>query len=629
MNMSRDVTTGSSRSSMDELSKRSTTNTQTYLETCVLKADHKALKEHLLSNPVQQSDLDRCLLRGLRVVEQKQNGLSDMAPVLTILLQSGAKWNSNILLNNKNTPCHIICKSSGDHHELLDLMIKSSHPIQCINTQNNSGYTVFTYAVCQANINCLKCLIANGVETNIGDDKSPKQVLNSPLLRTIQILGYKDEEHSFYAIMADIFDLLLDNVVDVNIVFGYCTSTIYSASLSLSSPDSSSYGTILISKRNAYCIKKLINKVARLDIIDSDEDNGYIWSNVAMMGDIELLKYMFTKGLDKNATNPNGLSILGHVVFSGNIEAVRYLLDQGVDILTVAPHERKTRCIQCKENTLIIEDSNTYIHSNHYELDSISKDPCMIAIRYDMLEIVKLLEEHGSQSGKSFTALRRAVSWGSVDVASYLLNKYKYTLNAEYFELESGPCRDIYTLLSEPKFVFRAEIVKLLLDHGADPAKSMCSATGPAPIMTVIYRKDLNVLAQYIRSGANVNFRSTDYIYGNVLPFEASVLYGNRNAAEMLLITGCSCGKFSLDSHHEFKYHRKPGVEKLMKEWKVQENNVTPLKHRCRSMILNQLSPRADKKIGKLQLPGCLIKFLHIPEIDDIVAAFAKPDVET
>ena len=62
----------SNRSSQDEQPKRSTTNTQTFLDTCVLDTDHKALEEYLGTNLVQQSDLDRCLLRGLQIVQRKQ-----------------------------------------------------------------------------------------------------------------------------------------------------------------------------------------------------------------------------------------------------------------------------------------------------------------------------------------------------------------------------------------------------------------------------------------------------------------------------------------------------------------------------------------------------------------------------
>ena len=144
--------------------------------------------------------------------------------------------------------------------------------------------------------------------------------------------------------------------------------------------------------------------------------------------------------------------------------------------------------------------------------------------------------------------------------------------------------------------------------------------------MTAIGYGNLNVIAQYIRWGVNINFRSYDDLYENVLPFEASVLHGYQNIAKVLLISGCSCGVFSLEGNHKFKDNLKPEVVKLMKEWKVQENNVIPLKQRCRNVILNHLSPRADKKIEKLPLPRWIIKFLNISEIDDMVDAYKEDD---
>ena len=125
LNMNRDATTNSNSFSDDEQPTRSTTDTYTFLENCVLDADHKALEDLLVSNPVQQSDLDRCLLRGLQIVQRKEKQLSQLAQTLRILLQFGAKWNSDTLLDEQKTPYHIICESPGDHHELLDMMIKS------------------------------------------------------------------------------------------------------------------------------------------------------------------------------------------------------------------------------------------------------------------------------------------------------------------------------------------------------------------------------------------------------------------------------------------------------------------------------------------------------------------------
>ena len=519
--MIRDATTANNRSSNDEQPTRSTTDTYSFLENCVLNADHKALEEHLVNNLVQQSDLDRCLLRGLQIVQQKKRELSQIAQTLTTLLQSGAKWNSDTLLDGQKTPYHIICESPGDHHELLDMMINSTQR-NIIDAQDNRMFSALMLTVRSANIKCLKCLIANGAD------------------------------------------------------------------------------------------------------VKGDDSYGCVWSEAARSGNVELLKYLFNCGIDIDCTDWNGLNALWWVVKSGNIEVVRYLLDIGVVITNYGPKVRETRCERCNKDRLIIDyrvDKNWFKGGRYpflYFLDGDRIDPCMIAICDNKLEIVKLLDERGSQSCKSYTALKCAVKYDSVDVASYLLNKYTYDLNIEYIIEEPEDSRGPYTLLTEPRRVFSAKITKLLLDHGADPAKAMCAATSRNAIMAAICNQRSKVVAQYIRSGVNINFRSYDGTNIKSLPFETSVRYGRQCVVKMLLVSGCSCGVFSLHNNHKFKDNLKPELEKLMNKWKVQENNVILLKQRCRSVILNHLSPRADLKIENLPLPKLIIKFLSIPELDVI-----------
>ena len=514
-------------SSDGELPTRSTTNTYTFLENCVLDADHKALEQHLVSNLVEQSDLDRCLVRVLRLVQRKETELSHVALALTILLQFGAKWNSDTLLDKQKTPYHIICQSPGDHQELLDMLIKSSQR-RMIDAEDSRMFTALMYAVRNANINCLKCLIAKGAD----------------------VIG----KHMW--------------------------------------------------------IKRKY---------------GYVWSLVARLGNVELLKCLFNRGIDTDSTDQMGLSVLWWVVYGGNIEAVCYLLDIGVNIPNNARGVSETQCERCKGDRLVIEHM---VKINCFKEDGRTitiistkedNDPCMVAISCKRLEIVKLLDEYRSQSYKSFTALRRAVIWGSVDVASYLLSNYTYPLNIEYIIKDSDESKGPYTLLTEPRLVFTAKITKLLLDHGADPAKPMCATTSRNAIMTAICYGKLKAIAQYIRSGVDINFRSYDGTNIKSLPFETSVRYRHQPVVKMLLVSGCSCGVFSLPNNHKFKVNIKPDLEVLMEEWKVQENNVTPLKQRCRCVILNHLSPRADMKIRKLPLPGLIIKFLSIPELDTIL----------
>ena len=495
-----------------------------HFETCVFDADHEALEEVLINNPVHQIARDRWLECGLRIVQRLERKLSHLARTLTMLLQSGSKWNSDTLLDEQKTPYHVICESEGDHHELLDLMMKSSQRV-AIDAQDIYKHTALMYAVRNTNINCIKKLIENG---------------------------------------------------------------------------------------------------ARLDIIGFP--HRYIWTEIANMGNVELLKCMFNHGINKNTINNNHISVLWYVVNSGNAEAVRYLLDSGAVIPTNKLGVQKGQCKRCEEKTLIIDDDNWEEHE--------VIDPRMRAICCNNLEMVKLLDEYGSQSYRSFNALRCAVSYGKVDVVSYLLKTYTYPLNIEY-RTDSYPSRvdrQRYTLLTEDYLVpvtpsMSFDITKLLLDHGADPTKQMCGARSASALISAIKYRNVKVIAQYIRSGVDINFRSYDHRHGKVLPFEASVMRGYHDVSEMLLISGCSCGQFSLINKYEDKVDLKPELRKLMKDWKVQENNVKPLKLRCRSVILNHLSPRADMKIEKLPLPGLLRKFLSIIELDvmlDLKSGLAK-----
>ena len=586
----------SNSSSQDELPTRSITSTQTFLETYAFDGDHKTLEEHLAINPVQQSELDRCLLRGFRIVQRKEKELSHIAPALKLILQSGAKWNSDALLDLQKTPYHIICASPGDHHELLDLMIELSQRT-IINALDIFSETALVYAVHNANINCVKCLITNGADVYIGHQSSLNRSqdvmdLFPTIMDTIWMLSYPSGQSS--VIMSDIFDILLDVAVNQNKdYFRSCTDYILNA----------------LFGGNVNCIKKLINKGIQLDIIANEYQ--YVWVFVAEKGSKELLECMINRGIDKDSVDRNGFSLLLLVVLSGNTEAVRYLLDIGVAIPTYEPEEFETQCDRCKENRLII----------NIDYKSKIRDPCMRAICDNNVEIVKLLDEYGSKCCKTFSALRYAVTQGSADVLSFLLSKYVYLLNIEYIIKDSS--ESMFTLLSEPSSEITAQITKLLLDHGADPAKPMCAATSTNAIMTAIQCGHLEIIAQYLRCGVNINFKSWTNTYGRVLPFEASVLHDRHYVSIMLLIFGCSRGMFSI---RKLMANPKPKPEKLMKEWNVYDNDVTPLKQRCRSVILNHLSPRADLKIGKLPLPGCLIKFLNIPELHRIVYEYSKVD---
>ena len=100
------------------------TKTQTLLLAAFIHGEHNAFEEHLNKNPVHQN-FDRSLTDGIELVINGKRTLSDVAPTLIILLQKGAKLaHDDLIIPCMMTPYHIICRDTGDHQELLELMIK-------------------------------------------------------------------------------------------------------------------------------------------------------------------------------------------------------------------------------------------------------------------------------------------------------------------------------------------------------------------------------------------------------------------------------------------------------------------------------------------------------------------------
>ena len=365
----------------------------------------------------------------------------------------------------------------------------------------------------------------------------------------------------------------------------------------------------VIYQRNVPCVKKLIEKGARLDKIGNLGVN--LWTAMGSMGSVELLKCMFEHGFDKEDKDCKGISLSSYVVKSFNVDAVRYLLDLGVTMTSCTPRANEMSCKHCGKSKLLIDTTAE---------DKI-QDPHIVACQYDMLDVVQLMEEYGNQSFKSMNALRRAVICNMLEVTEYLLGKYNYPLNVEYAR-KCDEKIDYQTILIEACEHNAAHAIRLLLYHGANPNKSICDKKCPSVLTTAIVYQNVDVVSQFIKWGVNINNRSFVLRYGNVLPFEAAVLYNNKYAAEMLLTSGCSCGVFSLDNDHKFKKNVKPKLEKLMKEWDVQKNNVTSLQIQCWRMILRHLSPKAFNKLEKCSLPPIIVLYLGICELKDVVEEY-------
>ena len=540
--------------------------------------------------------MQQSVLQGFQILQRKERELTHMSPTLKLLLRYNAKWDGT-MLEHQMTPYHVICESTGDHCQLLNAMLQSAGQA-LLNAKDSRQCTAMMSAVQNANLNCVRSLITHGADMNLGvepfqypiDHDTP----SCPLVDSIFRLS-RTSSHST-GVMKDIFDLLLKSGVDITItcnsgrIIGQ-TPAMYAAALD-----------------NLYCVKKLLKKRF---LVKKVEYIRYLHI-AAMSGGIDVMKYLKDKGTDMNTTSRDGLSAFYRAVHKNNIKAVHYLLQLGV----LMTNHSMTRYEKLREDEKACNCCTAY--RIHLEYMQNLSDPCALVIRQDQVNVVRLMEEHGCQEYQSLYAVRYALMNDRFKVADYLLGNHKHLLNQYYTFgdlLERCPFR---TLLTDACREWSVKAILLLLKHGADPNKKSCVAKSPTAMHIAIRAGHSKILSYFIRTGVNINTRSYDPEHDSLLPFEASVLYSNLLAVQILLVSGCSCGVFSLNIWHNIKDDINPEIRKLMMDWEVQKNNAIPLQKLCRMSILNHLCPGAEKKIAELPLPPFLITYLGIPELDDV-----------
>ena len=97
MRMSIEPTADSSLLLWEEMMDDSSISTLSLFKDSVFNDATNVFKEHLEKEQVPQNILDRCLMRGLQVVQRQDGEMLQVAPTLQILLQFGAQWKDGAL----------------------------------------------------------------------------------------------------------------------------------------------------------------------------------------------------------------------------------------------------------------------------------------------------------------------------------------------------------------------------------------------------------------------------------------------------------------------------------------------------------------------------------------------------
>ena len=136
--MTKEHTHKSSSTLLGELTIGCSINTDSLSVTHLFDTDRNSLKTHRKNHQIRPNILDAYLLAGMQMVLKKDSEMRYVTPTLKLLLEFGAKWSNGMLLEGLMTPYHVICQSTGDHDELLDLIITSSRQT-LINTKSLDG----------------------------------------------------------------------------------------------------------------------------------------------------------------------------------------------------------------------------------------------------------------------------------------------------------------------------------------------------------------------------------------------------------------------------------------------------------------------------------------------------------
>ncbi|KAJ0415168.1 ankyrin repeat-containing domain protein [Aspergillus carlsbadensis] len=199
-----------------------------------------------------------------------------------------------------------------------------------------------------------------------------------------------------------------------------------------------------------------------------------------------------TLDLFRRALRINGIHL---AVRTGSLESVRLLLDEGVDV-------------NCQQSNLDMNSAHPHLIGT----------PILTAIRYNSPSVMELLLDRGAllKASEAPTALQFAISNNHVEVARILLERGISNLDDASLTMAAGRS---------------GEMVKLLLDQGADPNSS---GRGPDyPILAAIRSGLEDAIARLMEAGVDTVLQEEALVLaagkGRLSIVEAVVKHGAHN----------------------------------------------------------------------------------------------------
>ena len=263
-------------------------------------------------------------------------------------------------------------------------------------------------------------------------------------------------------------------------------------------------------------------------------------------GGARVAKLLLEHGVGVNTRRRDHCTPLHVASCFGKLEIVRLLLDHGADSNAETRlglkllHQVSFGMYECQDGVRIAE----LLLTHGAEVDARNKDhwtPLHIACQNGKLEVVRLLLDHGAEVN------------AETDIGEKPLHKVSYGkyrsqedgVRVEELLLEHGADvntrrNDYCTPLHAASYSGNVEIVRLLLDHGADPEANAEGDMGSKPLHNVScgdYRSQEDgerVTLLLLERGADVNTRRNDHW----TPLHIASHLGNIEIVRLLLDHG-------------------------------------------------------------------------------------------
>lgn len=429
-----------------------------------------------------------------------------------------------------------------------------------LNQPVKKGLRPLHYAAYADYIECINFLIDEGADINISDD-----------------IGYTPLHLCARRGIYDAMKALIDRGAIVN----YCDAE---ESALAENVRAIGYLTmeplnLAIENNHVDCVRLLLDSGA------SPNHQYFIGYQLHVMNleNIECLEILLERGANPNSLNRCGISPLMKACREHNIEAVRILIKHGADI-----------------NALC---------SPRFD----QKSPIHFAIESGNLVTTEILVKEGANLKRTdkyrYSPLHSAVLRGRADLVYFLILN-----NAEVDERTDDDCTPLMLAAGTPELKERKDMIKILLEHGANVNASAQYINYMHPCMSPIveymkncsFNPDKEIILMLLKYGAKVNIRPDVYRYRRQDPFGILNYLNNCSCREMLDIFIYAAKSF--DKEHIQKAEDLFPYEK--KYILRQADTPRPLKHTTRLYVRDLIYPNLISRVECLPLPSYIKKYL-------------------